>query len=254
MLSIAKLILRPDSTAYIRLGHFIGRLTRQYYFEDFNRVYPDSEFDIFGKRTEYTDFHRGMFLGQQTFYKFAAQFVSGKTVCDIGCGIGYGAKVLKESGASRVFGADVSKKAISYAKSNFGQYAEFSIQTCTKLRLYADDSFDVAVCSEVLEHVKEYSKQDTALEELRRVTKYQGIILLGTPNSELLANHGFSFAELSSLLERYFQSFVIFENALVPADTDSRREWNERLEIGRTGVIVSEPIDFSGVTVWPPNM
>lgn len=251
MISIGKGIL---NIIYNKITHFIGRLTKKYYFEDYLRVYSDNlAFDRFGRRREYTELDRRIFLNHQKVYKFAAQFVNGKVVCDIGCGGGYGCRILKESGANKVFGTDISKSAISYAKLKFGQYAEYSIQTCTDLKLYADDSFDVTVCSEVLEHIKEYSMEDIALEEIGRVTKCNGIIILGTPNSELLGKHGFSFPELSSLVDRHFHSFVIFENALIPFNPDSRRKWKERIATGKTGVIVSENIDPSE-TVSPSNV
>jgi len=126
------------------------------------------------------------------------------------------------------------------------------------LKSYADDSFDVTVFSEVLEHLKEYSTEYTALEELGRVTKRDGIIILATPNCELLGEHGFYFPELSSLMERHFHSFVIFENALIEAGLntacDSRRIWQERLATGKTGVIVSENIDLSETVLWNPEL
>jgi len=126
------------------------------------------------------------------------------------------------------------------------------------LKLYADNSFNVTVCNEVLEHLKEYSKEDTALEELGRVTKRDGIIILATPNSEVLGEHGFYFPELSSLMERHFHSFVIFENALIeaglPFGYDPIRIWQERLATGKTGVIVSVNIDLSETVFWNPDL
>lgn len=240
-------------TVYGKLTHFIGRLTRKYYFEDFVRVYPDGlAFDEFGRKREFSELERRCFLNHQKVYKFASQFVAGKVVCDVGCGSGYGCKVLKESGAVKVCGSDISKSAISYARREFGKCAEYGIQTCTDLKLYADDSFDVTVCSEVIEHVKEYSMEDSALAEIRRVTRRDGIIVLGTPNTEMCGDHGFSFPELLSLIGRHFQSFVIFENALINHGfvPDSVRAWNERQASGKTGVIVSERISFSE-TVLP---
>lgn len=253
MLSIGQGILgiiysKTRFQVYLKITHFIGRLTRKYYFEDYDRVYPDGlRFNRLGRRMKYTRDDRNSYLNHQKFYKFAAQFVNGKVVSDIGCGSGHGCKILNESGADKVFGTDVSKSTISYAKLKFGQYARFSIQTCTDLKLYADDSFDVTVCSEVIEHLKEYSKEDITLEELRRVTKRDGIIILCTPNSELLREHGLSFTELSSLMERHFHSFVIFENALIDVglETDSRSMWQQRLATGKTGVIISENINLS---------
>lgn len=249
---------RRVETLCRRIGHAIGRLTRKYYFEDYVRVYPDGlAFDMFGRRREFSETDREMdrrcFLNHQKVYTFASQFVAGKAVCDIGCGSGHGSKILKEAGAVKVCGSDISKSAISYAKRVFGQYAEFRVQTCTSLRSYAVNSFDVAVCSEVIEHVKEYSMEDTALTEMKRVVRPDGVIVLGTPNSEMLGEHGFFFTELQSLLSRHFQSFVIFENALISHGAfvpGSERAWRERQASGNTGVVVSERLNLSE-TVLP---
>lgn len=260
MLSIGQGILKiifGKTRHYARITHFIGRLKGEYYFEDYDRVYPDGlRLDRFGSRMEYTRMDLNNFLNHQKFYKFAAQFVNGKVVSDIGCGSGYGCKILNEGGANKVFGTDISESAISYARRKFRRYGRFSIQTCTDLKSYADDSFDVTVCSEVLEHIKEYSTEDIALEELRRITKRDGIIILATPNNELLRAHGFFFAELSSLMERHFHSFVIFENALleVGLQTDCRSLWQERLATGKTGVTVSENIDLSETVLFNPDL
>jgi len=246
---------------YNRITHFFDGLTRKHYSEDFIedyiRAYPDGHlFDILGRRIGCMEASieedRRCFLSHQKFYTFTTQFVYGKAIGDIGCGSGYGSKILKESGADKVFGTDISKHAISYARLRYGRYARYSIQTCTDLKSYRDDSFDVTVCSEVLEHLKEYSIKDIALEEMGRVTKRNGIIILGTPNCEVLGEHGFYFHELSSLMERHFHSFVIFENALIDYRPDSRKKWEERLSSGKTGVIISENIDLS-VTVLSPN-
>jgi len=239
-----------------RINHLFDGLRKEYSVNDFNedyvRVYPNGTvFNTFGEVTEYTEVDRRNFLNHQKFYKFAAQFINGKVVCDIGCGSGYGCRILKESGARKVFGCDASKSAISYARIKLGRYARYSIQSCTDLRLYMDDSFDVTICSEVLEHIKEYSTEGVALKEMRRVTKRNGIIILGTPNSELLGEHGFSFSELSSLVDTHFHSFIIFENALIDFRPDSRKNWEVRLASNETGIIVSENINLSETILHP---
>ena len=104
----------------------------------------------------------------------------------------------------------------------------------------ADDSFDLSVCSEVLEHVKEYGKHGKALAELKRITCSEGLVVVGTPNSEMLRRHGFSFEEIDTLFSDHFSRFIIFENALVPFQ-DSRL-WLKRLSEKKTGIIVTQPI------------
>jgi hypothetical protein len=75
--------------------------------------------------------------------------------------------------------------------------------------------------------------------------------MVGTPNSELLGDHGFSFDEIHALFASNFDTFTIFENALVPRGPQ-RQNWGERRRQGRTGVIGSELINLKE-TVLPEN-
>jgi 2-polyprenyl-3-methyl-5-hydroxy-6-metoxy-1,4-benzoquinol methylase len=217
-------------SAWEGLAHFIGRLTRRYFVEDFVRVYPgDLTFNRLGLRKEVTPFHRNNFLNHRKFYLFAGQFVSGKLVADIGCGSGYGSAMLKDLGARGVYGCDLSNHAIRFAQEKYGASAQFTRQNITALSLYPREYFDTVICSEVLEHVKEYGKEQVAIEEMKRVCKLDGLIVIGTPNSELLGDHGFSYEKILELLSANFEQFIIFENALVP-DGPSRADWESRRE------------------------
>lgn len=199
--------------------HLWGQITGRYYFEDYIRVYPDGiNFNRFGKRISNDHNIRNNFINHQKFYKFVAQFVPGKIVADIGCGSGFGCEIIKSSGAFKVFGCDISKKAIEFAENRFQGVAEFSVQGITSLNLFQDQYFDISISSEVLEHIKEYKKEDDAIKELKRITKKNGLIIIGTPNSELSGDHGFYFHEIDELFKRHFKRFLIFENALEPFD------------------------------------
>lgn len=188
-------------------------------------------------------------------YIFASQFVNNKDIFDAGCGSGYGVKYLKDKGAHTVKGVDLSKHSIKYAKQRFGKDVgedAFSVQNILKLT-FEDDSFDVTICSEVLEHIKEYQKEEAGLQEMIRITKNKGILIIGVPNREHLRNHGFYFEQLSELLKRNFESFVIFENALLPFERYGIESWQERLKNGKTGVVVTQSINFSYV-ILPENL
>jgi 2-polyprenyl-3-methyl-5-hydroxy-6-metoxy-1,4-benzoquinol methylase len=227
--------------AYAReaLAHFLGRVSGKYYWEDFVRVYPEPDDPLE---------HRN-FLNHRKFYAFAAQFARGATVADVGCGSGYGSSLLKHAGAAAVWGSDASKHAIAFARENFGADAEFSVLGMTRMAAYRDGQFDLAICSEVLEHIKEYGKEDAGLEEMKRITKPGGIVVIGTPNSELLGDHGFHFGEMDALMKRHFGRYCIFENALVP-DGPARALWERRRSAGQTGVLVTHAINLDE-TVLP---
>jgi 2-polyprenyl-3-methyl-5-hydroxy-6-metoxy-1,4-benzoquinol methylase len=233
------------SKFYESLGHFWGRLTKKYYSEDYIRVYPDSIlFDHRGRPLEAGDDAIKNYLNHVKFYKFVAQFVKDKKVVDVGCGSGYGCELLKNSGAADVYGADISKHAIQFADSKFGGHSKFSVQSITDLKEYPDEYFDVTLSSEVLEHIKEYGVEQKAIEELKRITKNNGLVIIATPNNEMLDDHGFSYDELYQLFNKNFSKFCIFENAFIPSGS-ARALWQRRLQEERVGVIISEQINLS---------
>lgn len=226
-----------------------SRLTGRHYLEDFVRVYPDGlVFNRLGIRKPAERFHLNNFLNHKKFYEFVAQFVRGCRVVDVGCGSGYGSAILREAGASYVEGVDLSKHAIDFARRQYGQAAQFSVQDAVDMHSLSDNFCDVIVCSEVLEHVKEYGKEEAALREMRRILRPDGLLVVGTPNSELLGDHGFEFSELDELFGNVFTRYCIIENALVP-EGPGQDVWEKRLQDGRHGVIVDQNINIAEVAV-----
>jgi 2-polyprenyl-3-methyl-5-hydroxy-6-metoxy-1,4-benzoquinol methylase len=242
--------LAPASKRQLRkswdlFAHLLGRISGRYYVEDYIRVYPDGiRFNRLGRRRSATRFELNNFLNHRKFYRFAAQFVEERAVVDVGCGSGYGCALLKQAAAKEVFGADVSRRAIAFAKKQYSGIAKFSVQPITNMRLYRDALFDVAICSEVLEHIKEYGKEDDALEEIKRITRPRGVVVIGTPNVELLGEHGFSYDEIKALMERHFPTYCIFENAIIPFG-HARAQWERRVAERRIGVVVTQNINLS---------
>lgn len=112
-------------------------------------------------------------------YKFAAAYVQGATVLDIACGDGWGGPIMLAGGARSVAGVDASPKAVEKARLN--RIAGLSIERgdATALPL-PNDSIDVAVSFETLEHIEQ---DERFLEELRRVIGADGLLLLSTPNA-----------------------------------------------------------------------
>ena len=232
-----------------KLKYGFARMTRRYYFEDYVRVYPEGiAFDEHGRKFLVDETGKKNFLNHLKFYRFAAQFVESKRVADVGCGSGYGCELLKSGGAVTVYGSDISKAAIKFAKEQYGASIDFVVQGITDMKAYEDSFVDVAVCSEVLEHVKEYGAEHQAIQELKRITRGDGLMIMGTPNAEMLGDHGFSFEEMVALLRPHFAHFCIFENAFIPSG-EARKSWDRRLEEGKVGVIISENINVSE-SVW----
>ncbi len=157
-------------------------------------------------------------------YHFARQFVKGKRVLDAACGSGYGTAMLAES-ASSVIGIDISREAVGYARANYaaaaaaGAEIDFSEGDCLALP-FTDESLDVVVAFEIVEHLKDATG---FLRELRRVLRPGGLLLLSTPNrlyytvdrGEVNPFHEreYTFAEMDALIAPFFaHRQIIFEN------------------------------------------
>jgi 2-polyprenyl-3-methyl-5-hydroxy-6-metoxy-1,4-benzoquinol methylase len=234
---------RRLSRVFYYFAHAIGRIRKSYFFEDYRRVYPGGlAYYPFGVRRKFTTQNLNNFRNHQKLYFFVSQFSKGKKVVDVGCGCGHGCEVLKRTGAADVYGCDVSKSSIAFARSRFGGSAQFNCQTITDMSRYPDDFAEVVVSSEVLEHIKEYGKEEQAILEMKRITRKGGLLVIATPNSELLGDHGFYFDEMSRLFASHFSKFCIFENAFVPFGP-ARAAWEQRLKENRVGVVISELIN-----------
>jgi 2-polyprenyl-3-methyl-5-hydroxy-6-metoxy-1,4-benzoquinol methylase len=115
-------------------------------------------------------------------YKFASEYVKGKTVFDIACGTGYGTDILRAAGAERVFGADVSSEAIEIAKNRYrSATVEFKVGDILNID-FPKNYFDVITCFETIEHVHD---QEKALKEIKKVLKPNGLLIISSPNRKL---------------------------------------------------------------------
>ena len=235
-----------EMTVLNKLRRVLAKISGRNYVEDFVRVYPNElVYNEKGESVSYTSEHHSNFLNHCKFYEFASQYLNkGKSVVlDAGCGSGYGTKILKEGGAAEVHAFDLSSHAIEFAHRNFSDFADFRTCGITDLAVYEGKEFDLVTCSEVLEHIKEYGREREALIQLRNVMKPGGMLVLGTPNDEMLPNHGFSFREMEDLLKEVFSQYLILEHALLPP-SQRLHLWENRLAAGETGFCVAQEINF----------
>lgn len=116
-------------------------------------------------------------------YIFVSKFVSGKSVLDVGCGAGTGVKYWLTKGARKVTGVDISEDAIRRAKVRHKgiNRATFALADAQALP-FGNDSFDVIVSLEAIEHLSEPEK---FLLECRRVIKTGGTFICSTPNKKV---------------------------------------------------------------------
>ncbi|MGI9520458.1 MAG: bifunctional 2-polyprenyl-6-hydroxyphenol methylase/3-demethylubiquinol 3-O-methyltransferase UbiG [Hyphomicrobiaceae bacterium] len=116
------------------------------------------------------------------------QFVeswAGKRVIDVGCGGGFMAESLAECSAE-VVGIDQSRRAIEVARAHaISRNLSIDYHTGRAECLdFPDESFDVVVCVDVLEHLDERA---LAIAEMSRVLKTGGHFVFDTINRNWLA-------------------------------------------------------------------
>jgi SAM-dependent methyltransferase len=111
-------------------------------------------------------------------YLLAAEHVAGKRVLDIASGEGYGTHLLSRTAAS-ITGVDVSAEAVAHASTKYAEAnLEYIAASCTQIPL-PDQSFDVIVSFEMIEHITE---QDEFLSEVKRLLKSDGMFIVSSPN------------------------------------------------------------------------
>lgn len=98
-----------------------------------------------------------------------------KSLLDLGCGIGFMTSFFSRK--CKVYGVDISYNSLKLALDN-DKRTSF-INADALLTPFKDNSFDYVISSEVIEHIEDGC---SFVKELKRITKYNGIILLSTPS------------------------------------------------------------------------
>jgi len=155
-------------------------------------------------------------------YEFAARFVPGKNVLDVGCGTGYGSALLAET-ASSVIALDTAPDALSYAIQHFRHPSTSHVQASyvqgsATAPPFRDHSFEIITAFEVIEHLSEWRD---FLKQARRVLTATGVLLVSTPNKLYYAEsrahngpnpyhvHEFEYAEFRQALSEFFPSVQV---------------------------------------------
>jgi SAM-dependent methyltransferase len=160
-----------------------------------------------------------LFRAHESIYHFAGTLAQGRRVLDIGCGSGYGSRILQTAGAVSVLGVDVDDRNIAYARRRFGSDGiAFQVGDAADLRL--DRTFDMIVASNMLEHLVEIG---TVLPRIIRLLDADGVMIAALPpifDERTLADNqanpyhrtNLSIHEWHALLSECFATVRLFEH------------------------------------------
>ena len=159
-------------------------------------------------------------------YKFAAEFVKDKIVLDLACGEGYGSFLMADT-AKKVVGVDIDKETIEHALLKYRKdNLEFVAGSMTDIPLPGEKLFDVIICFEAIEHIKE---QEQLIEEVKRLLRDDGIFIISTPNACIysqkpgynISQNPFhlkemSYEEFGEILKTNFKEVFIYGQKIYP--------------------------------------
>lgn len=164
-------------------------------------------------------------------YNFASKYInSNSRVLDMASGVGYGTEMLGRKSKS-TFGLDIDKESLVYAQQQFGSSASFVLGDALNTP-FKDNYFDVIVAFEMIEHLH---KPKVFLNEVHRILKKGGLLIISTPNSLVHSPTGklmsvyhtkeYNYQELSQLLNSYFKKCEFFTQTKSVKAKDSWRSF-----------------------------
>ena len=153
-----------------------------------------------------------LFMRHMAVYRFFLGYARGKRTLEVGFGEGYGSYYLSEE-AGELTGVDVSHTLVEHASAKYSRKNLYFIKGDATNIPFPDDTFEVVVSSQVLEHVKDYMR---CIREIRRVLKPGGTALIATPNRKMMLDgvnpyhfKEFSAKELGTALSKVFGEVTV---------------------------------------------
>lgn len=162
-----------------------------------------------------------LFEAHLALYVFAGRYAAGRRVLDLGCGTGYGAARLVESGAASVVGLDPDERLLRYARKRFAGSSVRFVGARAEALPGDLGLFDTVVAANVLPHLE---KPALAIEQASRHLQPEGVLVASVPpiaDDRTMEAHRASGTHRSSLylwdwethLKRNFHDLALFRLA-----------------------------------------
>jgi glycosyltransferase involved in cell wall biosynthesis/ubiquinone/menaquinone biosynthesis C-methylase UbiE/predicted nucleic acid-binding Zn-ribbon protein len=184
------------------------------------RYLPFIDPSVCGAEIHYEHLHR---------YAFASQYVKGKKVLDLASGEGFGTSILSKD-AKWVVGIDIDHDAILHASNTYKkENISFIEGSILNIPIGGRKIFDVIVCFEAIEHVRDH---DIVIKEITRLLNDDGILIISTPNKK-------TYSDDADYKNPYHQKELYYS------------EFYDLLKKNFTYIYLSGQQVFSGSSIFP---
>lgn len=168
-----------------------------------------------------TNVYNGTTINHLHRYAIASNLIKGRIVLDIASGEGYGSNLMSTE-ANLVYGVDIDAEAIKNAKLKYNKNNLQFLEGSTSQIPLQDNSVDVVISFETLEH---HDAHEEMMEEVKRVLKPQGVLLISTPDKHFYTdvrnyNNEFHVKELYkdefvSLVSKFFENYKLYSQSYI---------------------------------------
>ena len=151
--------------------------------------------------------------------------VAGKRVADFGCGHGSQSCALARRFGCRVVGLDTNEKSLNRARERAATegFLETQVQFADSVSVSLNESFDVVISQNAMEH---FSEPEAVLQRMRQLVRPGGHILItfGPPWYSPYGSHMHFFCKVPWLNLLFRESTVMRVRSLYRADGATRYE------------------------------
>jgi ubiquinone/menaquinone biosynthesis C-methylase UbiE len=151
---------------------------------------------------EYASFVHDRYIHFPELAKLVGENFRDKTIVDIGSGIGLSSQIIKQSGAKKVIGIEISEKMVEIAKNKNGEKGiEFVVGDARKLP-FTNESVDGAVMATLLSNFNSKDDIKKVISEVCRVIKVGGKLIITIPHPRF-ENESYPGARIRTFTEPY---------------------------------------------------
>ena len=194
-------------TAYYQTDDYLPRAEMEAYRTKMHQVMNEERSPV-SERLSVPQGDQLSFHYRMAIEYLSANIAEGSSLLDIACGPGYGTKHLSGKGY-QVVGGDYDGDVIAENRQKYSGIPELKFEQANAMDLsFEDNFFDAVLSMETIEHVNAPEKM---LEELARVLKPGGTLIMSTPQNSYPGRcinpvhvYEFSLNEFKSLLEPHF--------------------------------------------------